>query len=441
MPKQSNYKSAFVFVTILFFLWGFITVLVDSLVPRLKDVFEMSYGRTILVQSAFFIAFFVVSLPAGKLLSKISYKSGIVIGLLTMALGCLLFYPASAYRSFVVFMIGYFTLASGITILQVAANPYVALLGSEDGASSRLNLSQAFNSLGTTIAPVVGALFLLSSSVKSSTEIELLSEAEKLEYYAEEASTVQIPFLAIAGFIGLLALIFWFIKLPNVVQKSPQKGYLELLKNKKLMLGALGIFVYVGAEVAIGSSFLVNYFQSMNLSPLVASNETMMGIANTIADVFNQSFSNSDPKSLLGIFVTFYWGGAMIGRFIGSYLTRIMSPGKVLSAFALMAISMILISIFTSGLVSMWSILAVGLFNSIMFPTIFTLSLEGLGNLKSQASGLLCMAIVGGAVIPFIFGNIIDGFGFKVAFVFTILCYGYISFYGLFKFKLKHRDG
>jgi FHS family L-fucose permease-like MFS transporter len=437
MTNQSSYKSAFVFVTILFFLWGFITVLVDSLVPRLKDVFEMSYGRTILVQSAFFIAFFVVSLPAGKLLSKISYKNGIIIGLLTMATGCLLFYPASAYRSFFIFIAGYFILASGITILQVAANPYVALLGSEEGASSRLNLSQAFNSLGTTIAPIVGALFLLSSSVKSSSEIELLSESEKLNYYAEEASTVQVPFLAIAGFIGLLALTFRFIKLPEIVEKSPQKGYLELIKNKKLMLGALGVFVYVGAEVAVGSSFLVNYFQSMNLSPIVASNETMMGIANTIADVFNQSFSNSDPKSLLGIFITFYWGGAMIGRFIGSYLTRIMSPGKVLSIFALSAISLIIISIFTTGLISMWSILAVGLFNSIMFPTIFTLSLEGLGNLKSQASGLLCMAIVGGAVIPFIFGNIIDGFGFKVAFVFTILCYGYISFYGYYKFKLK----
>lgn len=437
MPNQSNFRSAFVFVTILFFLWGFITVLVDSLVPRLKDVFEMSYGRTILVQSAFFIAFFVVSLPAGKLLSKISYKNGIIIGLLTMAAGCLLFYPASAYRSFIIFMVGYFTLASGITILQVAANPYVALLGSEQGASSRLNLSQAFNSLGTTIAPIVGALFLLSSSVKSSAEIELLSEADQLNYYADEASTVQVPFLVIAGFIVLLALTFKFIKLPNVVEKPPQKGYLELLKNKKLILGALGIFVYVGAEVAIGSSFLVNYFQSMNLSPIVASNETMMGIANTVADVFNMSFSNSDPKSLLGLFVTFYWGGAMIGRFIGSYLTRIISPGKVLSGFAILAVSMILTSIFSTGLLSMWSILAVGLFNSIMFPTIFTLSLEGLGNLKSQASGILCMAIVGGAVIPFIFGNIIDGFGFKVAFLFTMLCYAYISFYGFYKFKLS----
>jgi FHS family L-fucose permease-like MFS transporter len=435
MPNQSNYKSAFIFVTILFFLWGFITVLVDSLVPRLKDVFEMSYGRTILVQSAFFIAFFVVSLPAGKLLTKINYKNGIVVGLLTMSAGCLLFYPASAYRSFIVFILGYFTLASGITILQVAANPYVALLGSEKGASSRLNLSQAFNSLGTTLAPIIGAIFLLSSSVKSSVEIELLSENERLKYLAEEAQTVQVPFLVIALFIGFLALIFKLIKLPDVIQKSPESGYMLLLKNKKLMLGAFGIFLYVGAEVAIGSSFLVNYFESMDLSPIVSSNEIMMGIANTIANVFNLSFSNSDPKSLLGIFVTFYWGGAMVGRFVGSYLTRIMPPGRVLCYFAILAVGMIFISILTTGLVSMWSILAVGLFNSIMFPTIFTLSLEGLGNLKSQASGILCMAIVGGAIVPFIFGNLIDAFGFKIAFIFTIICYLYISAYGIYKAK------
>jgi len=180
---------------------------------------------------------------------------------------------------------------------------------------------------------------------------------------------------------------------------------------------------------------LINYFESMQLGPIVASSDAMMAIANTIADIFNQSFSDADPKSLLGMFVTFYWGGAMIGRFIGSYLTRIFSPGKVLTFFALFAISMITTSILSEGLISMWSILAVGLFNSIMFPTIFTLSLDGLGNLKSQASGILCMAIVGGAVVPFIFGNIIDNFGFKVAFIFTILCYGYISFYGYYKFK------
>lgn len=431
--SKSN-KSAFIFLTTLFFLWGFITVLVDSLVPRLKDVFEMSYAKTVLVQFAFFVAFFVFSLPAGFLLSKIGYKKGIVLGLLTMALGCLLFYPAASYRDFPVFLIGYFTLAGGITILQVAANPYVALLGSEEGASSRLNLSQAFNALGTTIAPVVGALFLLSDSVKTSQEIALLSGIERTDYYMAEAETVQTPFILIAVSIAVLALIFGFIKLPKVMEESPKGGYLKLLKNKGMLMGALGIFVYVGAEVSIGS-FLVNYFSEMNMSLVVSQNETMMQIANTIASVFNKTFSDADPKSLLGIFVIFYWGGAMIGRFVGAYLTKIMTPGKVLSIFAILAIMMILISINTLGLISMWSILAVGLFNSIMFPTIFTLSLEGLGDLKAQASGLLCMAIVGGAIIPFIFGSLIDSFGFKTAFVLTILCYGYILFFGRIKMK------
>ena len=432
MSQKKSYQSSFISVTILFFLWGFITVLVDSLVPRLKEVFEMSYAKTVLVQFAFFTAFFVISLPAGAILTKIGYKKGIVLGLVIMAIGCLLFYPAAEYRNFNVFLVGYFTLAAGITVLQVAANPYVALLGSEDGASSRLNLSQAFNSLGTTIAPVVGALFLLSDSVKTSEEINLLNSTDKASYYAAEAATVQTPFLFIAAFIGILALTFSFIKLPKVMEESPKGGYLALLKNKMMMLGALGIFVYVGAEVAIGS-FLVNYFNDMNLAVVIAENQTMMNIANTIASTFNKTFSNSDPKSLLGIFIIFYWGGAMIGRFIGAYLTKIMSPGRVLSIFALLAIVLIVISINTVGLVSMWSILAVGLFNSIMFPTIFTLTLEGLGDLKAQASGLLCMAIVGGAIIPFAFGSLIDGFGFKTAFILTMICYGYILYYGMIK--------
>ena len=434
MSTNKSYRSALIFLTTLFFLWGFITVLVDSLVPRLKDVFEMSYAKTVLVQFAFFTAFFVVSVPAGTLLSKIGYRKGIVLGLIIMALGCLLFYPAAEYRNFNIFLIGYFTLAGGITVLQVAANPYVALLGSEEDASSRLNLSQAFNSLGTTIAPIVGALFLLSDSVKTSEEINLLTALEKVDYYSAEAATVQTPFLLIAAFIGILALIFAFIKLPKVMQESPKGGYLSLLKNKLMLMGALGIFVYVGAEVAIGS-FLVNYFSDMNLAVIVMENEMMMNIANTIASVFNKTFSNSDPKSLLGIFIIFYWGGAMIGRFIGAYLTKIMDAGKVLSMFASLAILMILISINTQGLISMWSILAVGLFNSIMFPTIFTLTLEGLGDLKAQASGLLCMAIVGGAIIPFAFGSLIDGFGFKKAFILTVICYGYIMYYG----RLKNR--
>ena len=432
MSTNKSYRSALIFLTTLFFLWGFITVLVDSLVPRLKDVFEMSYAKTVLVQFAFFTAFFVVSVPAGAILSKIGYRKGIVLGLVVMAIGCLLFYPAAEYRNFTIFLVGYFTLAGGITVLQVAANPYVALLGSEEGASSRLNLSQAFNSLGTTLAPVVGALFLLSDSVKSSEEINALSAIEKVDYYAAEAATVQTPFLLIASFIGVLAVVFAFIKLPKVMQESPKGGYLSLLKNKLMLMGALGIFLYVGAEVAIGS-FLVNYFNDMNLAVVVAENETMMRIANSIASTFNKTFSNSDPKSLLGIFIIFYWGGAMIGRFVGAYLTRILPAGRVLSLFALLAIVMIAVSITTQGLLSMWSILAVGLFNSIMFPTIFTLTLEGLGDLKAQASGILCMAIVGGAIIPFVFGGLIDNFGFKTAFILTLFCYGYILYYGKLK--------
>lgn len=432
MSSNKSYKSALIFLTTLFFLWGFITVLVDSLVPRLKDVFEMSYAKTVLVQFAFFTAFFVVSVPAGAILSRIGYRKGIVLGLIIMALGCLLFYPAAEYRNFTIFLVGYFTLAGGITVLQVAANPYVALLGSEEGASSRLNLSQAFNSLGTTIAPVVGALFLLSDSVKTSEEINALSTLEKVDYYAAEAATVQTPFLLIASFIGVLAIVFAFIKLPKVMQESPKGGYLSLLRNKLMLMGALGIFVYVGAEVAIGS-FLVNYFNDMNLAVIVADNETMMRIANSIASTFNKSFSNSDPKSLLGIFIIFYWGGAMIGRFVGAYLTKIMPAGRVLSIFAFLAIVMIVVSISSQGLLSMWSILAVGLFNSIMFPTIFTLTLEGLGDLKAQASGLLCMAIIGGAIIPFVFGGLIDSFGFKTAFILTLFCYGYILYYGKLK--------
>ena len=245
---------------------------------------------------------------------------------------------------------------------------------------------------------------------------------------------MQTPFLLIAFSIAVLAIVFSFIKLPQVMQESSKGGYFTLLKNKLMLMGAFGIFVYVGAEVAI-VSFLVNYFSDMNLATVVAQNETMMQIANTIANTFNKTFSGSDPKSLLGIFVIFYWGGAMIGRFIGAYLTKRISPGKVLTIFASLAIVMILISINTDGLLSMWSILAVGLFNSIMFPTIFTLSLEGLGDLKAQASGLLCMAIVGGAIIPFVFGSLIDDFGFKTAFVLTIICYGYILFYGRYKSK------
>ena len=431
MKQQHNYRSAFAIITILFFLWGFITVLVDSLIPRLREVFELSYFEAGLVQFAFFIAYFVFSVPAGFLLSRIGYQKGVVLGLTTMALGCLLFYPAASERLFGLFLLGYFTLAGGITILQVAANPYVSVLGSESGASSRLNLSQAFNSLGTAIAPVVGAMFLLSDSIKSSGEISLLSESEQTTYYLEEAAAVQTPFLVLAGAIGFLALIFLFIQLPKILEKSPKDGYGRLLKNKMVLLGVLGIFLYVGAEVAIGS-YLVNYFLDMNLATVIVENNTLNLLAQKI---LNGPLHDKDPKAIVGAFVVLYWSGAMVGRFVGAYLTRIFKPARVLAVFSLLAISMLIISMNSMGILAMFSILAVGLFNSIMFPTIFTLTIEGLGDLKPQASGLLCMAIVGGAIIPPAYGYLTDLYGFKWALLLLIACYGYILLFGMIKQK------
>ena len=424
--KQKNYRNAFIFLTSLFFLWGFITVLVDSLIPRIRDLFTLTYFQAGLVQFAFFGAYFVLSIPAGFMLSKIGYKKGIVLGLITMAVGCALFYPAASYRTFSIFLLAYFILAGGITILQVAANPYVAVLGSEEGASSRLNLSQAFNSLGTSIAPILGASFILSDKVKSKDEIASLGQAAKDTYLSAEAAAVQSPFIIITLFIIALAVIFMRVKLPKMLSTAPKNGYLMLLKNKSLMLGAFGIFIYVGAEVSIGS-YLVNYFYDMKLTSVIKESSMLSSISSTL---LGKSLSGVDDYGILGSFVTFYWSGAMIGRFIGSYLTNIIKPARVLSFFAIGALALVFISAQTTGLISMISILAVGLFNSIMFPTIFSLSLEGLDDLKPQASGILCTMIVGGAIIPPMYGYLTDLYGFKWAFSLLIICYLYIYFFG-----------
>lgn len=429
MSQQKSHRLSFILLTTLFFLWGFITVLVDSLVPRLREVFELSYGMIGFLQSAFFVAYFIISLPAGWLISKVGYKKGIVIGLLTMATGCLLFYPAASERIFAVFLLAFFTLAGGITILQVAANPYVAVLGPEEKASSRLNLSQAFNSLGTAIAPIIGAAYLLSDKILTSLQISSLSVIEKEAYYTQEASAVQAPFLIFAGAIFLLAVIFSFIKLPQILNNNTESGsYLKVLKQKQVWMGSLGIFIYVGAEVAIGS-VLVNYFIDLNINTVINNSPNLKNIATGLIELFGGKTAQLDAKALVGAFVMFYWLGAMIGRFVGSYLTKIFNPSRLLMYFGLIAISLLITSISSSGLIAMWSILAVGLFNSIMFPTIFTLTLNGQGNLKPRISGLLCMAIVGGGVILPIFGNLVDWKGFNAALLFLTLCYGYIAYF------------
>lgn len=431
--NKNKYTQAFIVVTSLFFMWGFITVLVDSLIPRLKEIFELNNFAAALVQFAFFIAYGLVSIPAGILLSKIGYKKGMLLGLATMGFGCLLFWPAASMRVFPLFLIGYFILASGMTILQVAANPYVSVLGNPETASSRLNLAQAFNSLGTTLAPIAGAILILSDNILSSDEIGALSEADKLSYFTNEASAVQMPFLLLAGSLFLLALAIVFFKLPQVIGNAATGGFGAALSNKKLLLGALGIFVYVGAEVAIGS-YLVLYFMDMNMVEIIKSSSTMSGIADFFLD---KSLNEVDGKAIVGAFVFFYWGGAMVGRFVGAYLTSIISPGRVLAFFGLGAIALLCVTMSTTGLVAMWSILAVGLFNSIMFPTIFTLGIEDLGKLKPQGSGILCTAIVGGAIIPPLYGLFADGIGYKVALILVICCYAYILFYGYYASRNK----
>ncbi len=432
MDRKKSYRSAFIFITILFFLWGFITVLVDSLIPRLKEVFTLSYFQAGMVQFAFFGAYFVLSVPAGYILSKIGYKRGILLGLVTMSVGCLLFYPAASMRIFSIFMLAYFMLAAGITVLQVAANPYVTVLGPERNASSRLNLSQAFNSLGTAIAPAIGALFILKDRVMTSLEIEALSESARTNYYIKEAAAVQVPFLSISVFISIIALIFVFVNLPKIGNTAASNDYRAVLRNKNLMLGALGIFFYVGAEVALGS-YMVNYFLSLNLVGTVRSIPIMRFIAEW---VLNSGIKTSSDMAIVGVFVTFYWTGAMIGRFIGSYLTKLINPAKVLMGFTFGAVIMILISSISTGLLAMWTLILVGIFNSIMFPTIFSLALDGLGNDKPQGSGVLCTMIVGGAVIPPAFGFLTDSYGFRIAFLIVIVSYAYIFYYG---FKNRSR--
>ena len=422
---KNKFLFSFIALTSLFFLWGFITVLVDFLIPRLKEIFTLNYFQAGLVQFAFFMAYFLLSIPSGFILSKIGYKKGIILGLITMALGCFLFYPAAAYRTFSIFLIAYFILAGGMTILQVAANPFVAILGSKEGAASRLNLAQAFNSLGTAIAPAIGASILLSDTVKTPAEINILTNVEKTAYYISEAVAVQKPFILLAVFILILSILFAFIKLPALIQNNNNKGYLNLLKNKILLSGAFGIFLYVGAEVAIGS-YLVNYFIDMKMDVAIRNTPWMNNLANNI---LNTDITALDKRAIVGAFVTFYWSGAMIGRFIGAYLTKSYPPNKILGYFSVCAVLLLISSMTSTGLFSMWSILAVGLFNSIMFPTIFTLSIENIKEQKPQASGILCTMIVGGAIIPPLYGFLTDLSGFKTAIILLITCYTYIFYF------------
>ncbi len=407
-PAQPAYTGSLVILTSLFFMWGFITCLNDILIPHLKAVFTLSYSEAMLIQFCFFTAYFLVSVPSGYLVEKIGYKNGIILGLLVAGCGCLLFYPAAGYRCYALFLMAFFILAAGITLLQVSANPYVTALGKADSAASRLTLTQAFNALGTTIAPYFGALFILSGAVKTADDINLLNAEELLAYQTAEAATVQIPYLGLMALLLLMAAVFARLKLPVIASQGLKSGSTASDSQPSawhyphLVLGALAIFVYVGGEVAIGS-FLVSFLGEPSIADL--------------------------PPAQAGKYVTFYWGGAMLGRFAGAAIMQKVSAVKVLRFNAIAAASLVILSLCSEGPIAMWSLLAVGLCNSIMFPGIFSLAVSGLGVHAGQGSGILCSAIVGGALIPLLQGVLADQIGIHQAFWLPVLCYSYIGYY------------
>jgi len=389
---QLNYKFALTSLTTLFFMWGFITCLNDILVPYLKGLFDLTYTQALLIQFCFFSAYFVVSVPAGMLVSRIGYQSGIVTGLLIAGAGCLLFYPAAAAHYYPLFLLALFVLAAGITILQVAANPYVSVLGRPETASSRLTMTQAFNSLGTTLAPFFGAWLIFGG-------MDAPAPGEVTE------STVQIPYLLLAAVLIVMALVFAFLRLPKLGKKDVNLDITSgsAWRYRHLVLGAVGIFVYVGAEVGIGS-FLVSFITQPDISSLDA-----------------QKASH---------YIAWYFGGAMVGRFIGAYVMQYIAPGKVLAFNAVCAVILLALTISSSGSLAMWALLLVGLCNSIMFPTIFSLAIAGLKQHTGQGSGILCLAIVGGAVLPLAQARLADVVNVQIAFIIPLLCYVFIAWYG-----------
>lgn len=405
LPQQTNYR-AMAMVTTLFFMWGFLTCLNDILIPHLKSIFDLNYAEVMLVQFAFFSSYFIFSFPSGKIIDFFGYKKAMVAGLVTMGIGALMFVPAAAVPSFPLFLAALITLAAGMTILQTSANPYVAVLGPPRTASSRLNLTQAFNSLGTTIAPSFGSKLILGA-VAAPVAVEVLramSPDQRHAYQISQAASVKSPYIGLALALLLLAVIIGFFRLPTIeAAEAHGQVHDSVWRYPHLVLGAVGIFVYVGAEVAIGS-FLTNYFHG--------------------ADIGNLSLQGAADM------LKYYWGGAMVGRFIGSALLQKIRTGTLLGFNAIVAAVLVTVSIMTGGHLAMWSILAVGLFNSIMFPSIFTLGVDGLGPLTGDGSALLIAAIVGGAIIPELQGLLADKIGIHHAFILPVLCYLYIAFYG-----------
>ena len=403
----TSYSGPLAIVTTLFFMWGFLTCLNDILVPHLKSIFDLSYAKIMLIQFSFFGAYFLFSIPSAKIIDWIGYQRSMVVGLITMGLGAFLFVPAASVPSYPLFLGALIVLAAGITCLQVAANPYVTVLGKPETASSRLNLTQAFNSLGTFLAPFFGGLLILSSAPKTMDEIRAMAPDVLQAYRLHEAATVKMPYVGLGIALVLLAAAIGSFKLPTIEHaqhKVGEKVNDSIWRHPNLIFGAIAIFVYVGGEVSIGS-FLVNYFTQPEIGGLT--------------------------ERVAANFVAFYWGGAMVGRFIGSALLQKTSTRGLLGICAVCAAALVGISMLTTGHAAMYSIILVGFFNSIMFPSIFTLGVAELGPLTGDGSGIMIMAIVGGAIIPVAQGWIADHIGIHHAFFLPVICYLYILFFAL----------
>ena len=400
--SQQNHTPALVVLTTLFFMMGFITCMNDILIPHLKDIFDLTYVQAMLIQFCFFTAYAIMSIPMGYLVGKIGYKNGVISGFVLTAIGCLLFYPAAGSHSYATFLGALFILASGVTLLQVAGNPYVTLLSKPGKESATLTLVQAFNSLGTTIAPQIGAFLILADATQTVSK-------------AEQISSVQIPYLGLAGLLIILAVFVKMIRLPDANKIAEEEsehnhdGKHSVWQYRHLVFGAAGIFCYVGAEVSIGS-LLVNvlgYLKGMDHS--------------------------SAAK-----YLSFYWGGAMVGRFLGSAIMAKIAPNRYLAFNATAAVVLLGVAMLAgkaSADVAMWALLAIGFFNSIMFPTIFSLATKGLGRFTSSASGVLCTAIVGGAIVPVVQGWVADTQGLMISFVVSAICYVYIVFFAIKGYK------
>ena len=402
--SQNNRTSPLVVLTTLFFMMGFITCMNDILIPHLKKIFDLTYVQAMLIQFCFFTAYAVMSIPMGMLVSKIGYKNGVIGGFLLTAAGCLLFYPAAGSHSYAVFLGALFILASGVTLLQVAGNPYVTLLAKPGKESATLTLVQAFNSLGTTIAPQIGAFLILADSTKAADR-------------AEQISSVQIPYLGLAGLLIILAVFVKMIRLPDARKIAAEEGAqnhdgkTSVWQYKHLAFGAAGIFCYVGAEASIGSLMVnvLGYLKGLN-------------------------------HASAAHYLSFYWGGAMFGRFLGSAVMAKFAPNRYLAFNALSAVALLIAAMATgqgNADVSMWALLAVGFFNSVMFPTIFSLATKGLGRFTNAASGVLCTAIVGGAIVPVVQGWVVDNYSLMFSFIVSVVCYLYIAFFAVYGYKAR----